>query len=167
MDKASKLIILRGNSGSGKTTTGKALQRKLGNGTMLISQDVIRREMLYVKDGPDTEAGELLKELVQYGKNHSKIIILEGILNSQWYSKLFEDLHEEFRNRIFAYYFDIPFEETLNRHKEKPNAHEFGEKEMRDWWKEKDLLDIIPEVCIHKELSLNEVVDKIYGEVTK
>lgn len=167
MDKASKLIILRGNSGSGKTTTGKALQRKLGNGTMLISQDVIRSEMLYVKDGPDTEAGELLKELVQYGKNHSKIIILEGILNSQWYSKLFEDLHEEFRNRIFAYYFDIPFEETLNRHKEKPNAHEFGEKEMRDWWKEKDLLDVIPEVCIHKELSLNEVVDKIYGEVTK
>lgn len=167
MDKASKLIILRGNSGSGKTTTGKALQRKLGHGTMLISQDVVRREMLYVKDGPDTEAGELLKELVKYGKNHSKIIILEGILNSQWYSKLFENLYEEFKNRIFAYYFDIPFEETLNRHKEKPNAHDFGEKEMRDWWKEKDLLDIIPEVCIHKELNLNEVVDMIYGEVTK
>jgi|GEM_PF-4274070 len=38
---------------------------------------------------------------------------------------------------------------------------------MRDWWKEKDLLGIITEVCIHKELSLNEVVDMIYGEVTK
>jgi uridine kinase len=43
MERAAKLIILRGNSGSGKTTTGKALQRKFGHGTMLISQDVGRR----------------------------------------------------------------------------------------------------------------------------
>ncbi|NRT71955.1 AAA family ATPase [Clostridium beijerinckii] len=47
-----KLIILRGNSGSGKTTTGKALQRKFGQDTMLISQDVVRRDILFAKDGP-------------------------------------------------------------------------------------------------------------------
>ena len=35
----SKLIILRGNSGSGKTTVAKALQEKLGYNTMRISQD--------------------------------------------------------------------------------------------------------------------------------
>ena len=46
-----KLIILRGNSGSGKTTIAKGLQKKFGHGTMLISQDIVRREMLYVKDG--------------------------------------------------------------------------------------------------------------------
>ena len=69
MDGVVKLIILRGNSGSGKTTTGKALQRKFGHGTMLISQDVVRREMLFVKDGPDTEASQLLGELAFYKKN--------------------------------------------------------------------------------------------------
>ena len=46
-----KIIILRGNSGSGKTTTAKRLQKKLGHGTMFVSQDVVRREILYVKDG--------------------------------------------------------------------------------------------------------------------
>ena len=162
-----QLIILRGNSGSGKTTTGKALQRKFGQGTMLISQDVIRREMLFVKDGPNPEASQLLLELALYGKSHCNIVILEGILNSKWYKKLFENLLDEFNNQIFAYYFDIPFEETLNRHKLKPNAHEFGEKEMREWWNEKDLLDIITEVCLHKELSLNEIVDVIYQDVIK
>jgi len=162
-----KLIILRGNSGSGKTTTAKALQRKFGHGTMLISQDVVRREMLFVKDGPDTEASQLLNELALYGKKNCNVVILEGILNSEWYRKLFENLLVEFDNQIFAYYFDIPFEETLNRHKQKSNAHEFGEKEMRKWWKEKDLLDIIPEVGIHKELSLNEIVDMIYEDVIK
>lgn len=167
MNKEVKLIILRGNSGSGKTTTAKALQKKFGHGTMLISQDVVRREMLFVKDGPDTEVIKLLNELVLYGKKHCNIVILEGILNSRWYRKLFENLHNEFGNQIFAYYFNIPFEETLNRHKQKPNAHEFGEKEMRKWWNEKDLIGMIPEICIHKELSLTEIVNIVYQDVVK
>lgn len=146
MDGVAKLIILRGNSGSGKTTTGKGLQRKFGHGTMLISQDVVKREMLFVKDGTNPEASQLLLDLAIYGKDHCNIVILEGILNSKWYKKLFESLLNKFNNQIFAYYFDIPFEETLNRHHQKPNAYEFGEKELREWWNEKDLLDIIPEV---------------------
>lgn len=36
-----KLVILRGNSGSGKTTVARALQRKIGFNTMLISQEEI------------------------------------------------------------------------------------------------------------------------------
>lgn len=38
-----KLIILRGNSGSGKTTVAKELQKKFGYNTMLISQDEIEK----------------------------------------------------------------------------------------------------------------------------
>ncbi len=167
MDRVAKLIILRGNSGSGKTTTGKTLQRKFGHGTMLISQDVVRREMLFVKDGTNPEASQLLLELALYGKSNCNIVILEGILNSKWYKNLFENLLDEFKDQIFAYYFDIPFEETLNRHQQKPNVHEFGEKEMREWWNEQDLLDIIPEVLLYKELSLNEIVDIIYQDVIK
>ncbi|GFI71319.1 uridine kinase [Clostridiales bacterium] len=43
-----KLIIIRGNSGSGKTTLAKNLQHKFGRNTMVISQDVVRREILWV-----------------------------------------------------------------------------------------------------------------------
>lgn len=64
----SKLIIIRGNSGSGKTTVAKALQQRFGHNTMLISQDVIRRDILRVKDGVDTKVLPLLKELLLYGK---------------------------------------------------------------------------------------------------
>ncbi|WP_271809958.1 AAA family ATPase [Clostridium beijerinckii] len=63
-----KLIILRGNSGSGKTTTGKSLQRKFGQETMLISQDVVRRDILFTKDGPNPKAGELIFELSLYAR---------------------------------------------------------------------------------------------------
>ena len=134
---------------------------------MLISQDVVRREMLFVKDGPNQEASQLLLELALYGKSNCNIVILEGILNSKRYKNLFENLLDKFKDKILAYYFDIPFEETLNRHQQKPNAYEFGEKEMREWWNEKDLLDIIPEVLLYKELSLNEIVDIIYHDVIK
>ena len=44
----SKLIILRGNSGSGKTSAAKMLQDKLGPNTMRISSDMIRMEILHV-----------------------------------------------------------------------------------------------------------------------
>ena len=60
-----KLVILRGNSGSGKTTVARALQRKIGFNTMLISQDEIRRNMLWVKDGIDTKALPLMIELLK------------------------------------------------------------------------------------------------------
>ena len=80
-----KLIILRGNSGSGKTTVAKELQKKFGYNTMLISQDEIRRNILWVKDGIDTKALPLMIELLKYGYEHSDIVILEGIMYEEWY----------------------------------------------------------------------------------
>lgn len=44
-----KLIVLRGNSGSGKTAVAKELQKWFGRNTMLISQDAVRRDMLKEK----------------------------------------------------------------------------------------------------------------------
>ena len=68
-----KLIGLLGPSGSGKTTIAKELQQRFGRNTMLISQDVIRRDMLRVKDGENTPALPLMKELLVYGSSHSDI----------------------------------------------------------------------------------------------
>lgn len=110
-----KLIILRGNSGSGKTTAAKELQAKFGANTMLISQDMVRREMLRVKDGADTKALPLMKELLQYGRSHSDIVILEGIMYADWYKPLFELANQMYgQKNIYAYYFDLPFEETYS-----------------------------------------------------
>lgn len=47
----SKLIILRGNSGSGKTSAAKAMQKKFGPNTMLISHDMIRMQHVWGKHG--------------------------------------------------------------------------------------------------------------------
>ena len=161
----SKVIIIRGNYGSGKTTVAKMLQHKLGHNIMLISQDVIRREILRVKDGIDTPALPLMKELLIYGKNNCEIIILEGILNSVWYKPLFELAKREFKNNIFPYYYDLSFEETVLRHQTKINKDDFGEKEMMSWWREKDFISIITEKIITAEMSLEDTVDMIYNDL--
>lgn len=159
-----KLIIIRGNSGSGKTSAAKMLQRKFGRGTLIIPQDIIRRELLWVKDEKGTKAISLLIDLARYGKKTCSVVILEGILYADLYRELFEVLKEEFSS-IYAYYYDLPFEETLIRHQTRENCHQFGRDEMERWWRGKDFIGIIPEKIIGKELSLEETVEMIYSDV--
>ncbi len=158
------LIIIRGNSGSGKSTVAKALQRRIGRNTLLIPQDVVRREMLWVKDGVGNEALPLLQNMVQYGMEHCKAVILEGILNVEYYEELFSYIKREFGEQVYAYYYDISFEETVNRHKTKPNKDEFGEEEMHRWWRDKDYIGFLPERTLTKDMSVEEVVELIYRE---
>lgn len=160
-----KLIILRGNSGSGKTTTAKELQKRFGRNTMLISQDMIRRDMLRVKDGENTLAVPLMKELLSYGNKHSEVVILEGIMYADWYKSLFQLAVQLYDTRVYAYYFDLPFEETLKRHQTKPNRGDFGEEEMRRWWREKDFSNILNEVHITSDKDKESIVNEIYDFV--
>lgn len=161
-----KLIIIRGNSGSGKTSVAKCLQERFGPHTMRISHDMIRMEILHVWGAEGVVRSEpLMIDLLEYGRKNAEITILEGILPVKEYRRLFEAAVREFGERIFAYYYDIPFEETLRRHGTKPNRHDFGEAEMRRWWKEKDYLGILPETIFHEDWSLEDAVERIYQDV--
>ena len=162
----SKLILLRGNSGSGKTTVAKKLQEKFGSNTMLISHDMIRKQILHVWSREGVEKSQpLMIELLKYGKRNSEITIMEGILPAKDYAQLFATAVAEYGDNIYSYYWDIPFEETLHRHGTKPNRNDFGEEDMRRWWKEKDYLDMIPQIMIGKDMSVEEAVELIYRDV--
>jgi broad-specificity NMP kinase len=80
--RLSKLVMIRGISGSGKTPVAKALQHRLGRNIMVISQDAVRRDTLHVKDGRDTKALSLLSELEKWRheKDYMEIIPEKTIL---------------------------------------------------------------------------------------
>ena len=162
----STLIIIRGNSGSGKSSVAKELQKRNGRNTLIIPQDTVRREMLWAHDGKDTAALPLLITLLNYGFLHCEYVILEGILNADWYISLFKSALKLFEDRIFAYYYDIPFEETVKRHQTKEKRFEFGEAEMRHWWNEKDFIRIIPEHVFTQEISLEDAVNTIINDIS-
>lgn len=161
-----KLIMIRGNSGSGKSSAAKALQHKIGRNTLMIPQDIIRRDLLWAHDGINTAAIPLLISLMEYGYANSEITIIEGILNSEWYKPLFDQAVRIFKEEnIYAYYYDLTFPETLKRHETKSNKSDFGEEEMRRWWKEKDYIGFIKEKTLTEELTLDETVELILSDV--
>jgi adenylate kinase family enzyme len=152
-----RLIIIRGNSGSGKSTIAMRLRNALPDRTMLLSQDVLRRDILKVHDTAGNSATGLIKQMAGYGRDNGYDVIIEGILSEVKYGEMLRSLTSQFEES-HVYYMEIPFDETLRRHISKPNAHEFGEKEMREWWKEKDYLNLPGETIIDHLMSEEQIL---------
>lgn len=160
-----KLIILRGNSGSGKTTIAKRLQDHFGRGTLLVSQDVVRRDMLMVQDRDGNLSTALIRQITEYGKGKCRIVILEGILVKERYESLLLDLIRFYEGEALVYYFDLPFEETLERHNLRPQSGDFGEESLRKWWTLKDDLGVPGEQLLTAEMSEQAIVERICKQV--
>lgn len=159
----SKLIVLRGNSGSGKSTVARALRDASSNRLAIVEQDYIRRFILKEKETEGTNNVGLIRQTVEFCLEREYDVILEGILYFPRYGSMLQQLVEKCPNNYF-YYFDVSFEETLRRHATKPNAHEFGEKQMRGWYKPSQLTNFESEKIIPESFSIEEAVNKILVE---
>ena len=93
---------------------------------MIISQDNVRPEVLWVKDGEGNPALPLMIELLKYGHKNSKAVILEGILDAEVYDELFITAKKLYNDNIFAYYYDIPFEETTVGHQTRDLSQKYS-----------------------------------------
>ena len=158
-----ELIIIRGNSGTGKSAVAKKLREKLsGQKVAWIEQDYLRRIVLKEKDKPEKiDILGLIQQTVKYTLDKGYIVILEGNFFKKKYKDALMELIDDNSINSHTFYIDVSLEETLRRHKTSPNANEFGEKELRDWYAEKDYLDIEGEVIINEDSSLEETVNLI------
>jgi len=161
----SQLIIIRGNSGSGKTTIAKSLQNHFGHGTLLVSQDTVRREMLKVHDRDGNLAIDLIRQIAEYGKDKCQFVIVEGILNKKRYGDMLKHLIQFFNEKAYVYYFDLSFEETVKRHNLRPKKMEFGEDSLRAWWNPNDYLGVDQEIKLTDEMSQDDVLQLILCQV--
>jgi predicted kinase len=160
---ATKLVVLRGNSGSGKSTVAKALREKGHTKIAIVEQDYLRRFILKEKETEGSDNIALILQTVEFALEHGYNVILEGILYFPRYGKMLQKLAEKCPAN-FLYYFDVPFEETLKRHASKPNSHEFGETEMREWYKPNQHTGFASERTIPGSYSIEETIDKILSE---
>ncbi|MDY0407256.1 kinase [Virgibacillus sp. 179-BFC.A HS] len=161
----SKLIIIRGNSGSGKTTTAKSLQNYLGRGTLLVSQDVVRREMLKVKDREGNLSIDLIRQIAEYGKNKCEFVIVEGILYKKRYGEMLKNLIQSYDQKAYVFYFDLPFEETVLRHNSRDKRIEFGEDSLRAWWNPNDYLGVDGETKLTSDMLQDDVLELILNQL--
>ncbi|MCR8847932.1 kinase [Rossellomorea sp. SC111] len=161
----STLIIIRGNSGSGKTTTAKRLQQHLGRGTLLVSQDVVRRDMLKVQDRDGNLSMDLIRQITEYGRGKCEHVIVEGIFSEQRYGDMIRELIQFYNGKAHSYYYDLSFQETVRRHNSRSKRTEFGEDSLRDWWNAEDYLRVDGEVQLTDEMTQDEIVEMILNQI--
>ncbi|MBO0651276.1 kinase [Streptomyces triculaminicus] len=161
---ATRLMVLRGNSGSGKTTTARAVRARYGSGLAIVSQDTVRREILCEAHGPVRATPGLIDVITRQCLDEGFHVILEGILSAGRWGELLHRLADDHRGTSRFFYFDLPFTETLRRHATRPEASEFGESKMRDWFRPADLLDGLNETLIKQHSSLEETVHTVMTE---
>ncbi len=155
------LIVLRGPSGSGKSSAARAVRDAQKDQTAIVEQDYWRRIVLKEKDIPNGLNIELIKKTTLFLLNNSYHVIMEGIFDSDRYSEMFKEIITEHPINNYFFYFNISLEETIRRHQYKPNKDEFGEKELRKWYKDNDLLRFVKEEIISENLSLEQIVEQI------
>ena len=134
------LVIIRGNSGSGKTSLAKKLQEYYGRKTLLISQDIVRRDMLKEKVKPGNLSISLTETIARYGYERDLLVIVEGFYETDIYGQMLEKLHILFYPKVLSYYYDLTFEETVRRHQTRNKKADFSPADMKRWWKECDFL---------------------------
>jgi predicted kinase len=158
------LVIIRGNSCSGKTSAAREVRRRYGRGCALLEQDHLRRIILREHDiggvAPAFIAGTA-RSALESGYH----VVLEGILHAPRYAESLRTLIEGHPGPSHAYYFDIPFEETVRRYETRPGGpHGFTPDDMRSWYTPQDTLGVPGEQIVDAAATFEQTVTRILHE---
>ena len=156
-----RFIVLRGNSGSGKSSAARALRERSGRKLAWVEQDYLRRVVLKELDQP---GGVNIGVIEQRRCAAPCNTAITSCWKASWTPGATARCWRVWPRSIQAapiYYFDLSFEETVRRHATRPQASEFCPEAMREWYKPADLLPFASEHVFDESLSLAEVVDMI------
>ena len=164
-DSGSRLVVLRGNSGSGKSTTAQEIRRRVGRGVAWIEQDYLRRILLREHDRPGVPNIGLIDQTARYALDNGYHVVLEGIFYTPHYGEMLRRLIADHVGLTRVYYFQIPFDETLKRHSTKPLAKVVTSEQLQDWYHPCDLLGVPGEQIIDESSSLEDSAKRIIDDL--
>jgi adenylylsulfate kinase-like enzyme len=159
-----RLIVIRGNSGSGKTSIVEAIRTAHGRGVAWIEQDHVRRIIFQELDQPDGANIQAIGQLAQHALDRGYHAVVEGIMPKIRYGEMLKQLRDDHAGPSYFYYLDIPLEETIRRHATRPKSTAFTAEEMTTWFHGQDLLDDPHETVIDQSSSLETTVKRILTE---
>lgn len=161
-----KLVIVRGNSASGKSSVAAEARRRYGRGIAIVGQDNLRSVVLREHDVPGGANVGLIDLTTRHALSHGFHVIVEGILRADHYGEMLTALISDYAGSAFAYFLDVPFSETLRRHATKPQDVSYGEAEMRRWYRELDLLPGSIEQIIPATSALQATVTTLMADAS-
>ena len=157
------LVVIRGNSGSGKTTAAREVRRRYGRGCALREQDYFRRVVLREHGGLGGEAVApgFINVAVRHLLGAGYHVVVEGILHSGSYGLALRQLIAEHQGPSHVFYLDVSFDETVCRHHGRAEPVPVIAREMQGWYTERDLLGVDGEHVIPEASTLEQTVTTI------
>ncbi|WP_369795004.1 AAA family ATPase [Kitasatospora sp. NRRL B-11411] len=160
----SRLVIVRGNSASGKSSVAAGLREAFGRGLAIVGQDVLRRVVLREHDRHGGANIGLIDTTARYALDAGYHVVVEGILSAERYGDMLHRLSCDHAGVTRCYYLDVPFEETLRRHATKQDPQLLAnvtERHLREWYRERDLLPGGIETVVGADSTLAATVELI------
>jgi predicted kinase len=157
------LVVIRGNSGSGKSTAAREVRARYGRGCALVEQDYLRRIVLREHGSSSTPlvAPGFITTVARAALASGYHVVLEGILDSRGYGPLLRELIAEHAGPVHVFWLQVSFEETMRRHAGRPDMSHVTEQMMRGWYTDRDLLGVPGEQIIGEESGFEETVTTI------
>lgn len=160
--QSTRLVVIRGSSGSGKSSVAASIRASRPERTVaVVGQDVIRRDVLGTGDDVDGHAAALIDLTTRFALHRGFDVVLEGILNADWYNNILLRLGDDHRGTTRCYLYDLSFDETVRRHGTKPVANAFGVSELRKWWRSCQPVHGLDEARVTGAESLESTVARV------
>lgn len=158
--QSATLVVIRGNSGSGKTTIAREVRRRYGRGAALVEQDHFRRVVLREHGGSamNPVAPGFIEVNVRYLLGAGSHVVLEGILDTRGYGAMLRRLLAEHAGPSRVFYLDVDFDETVRRHAGRAEPIPVTAEQMREWYVPRDLLGVDGEHVIPQTSTFEQTV---------
>ena len=156
-----RLIVIRGNSGSGKSSVAEGIRAAYGHGVAWIEQDYVRRIIFDELAQPDGANIAMIAQIAKHALDRGYHAVVEGLMPTVRYGGMLTELARAYAGSAYFYYLDIPFEETVRRHGMRDKASAFTAADMAEWYRPRDLLEQPPETIIDQSSSLEQTVQRI------
>ncbi|WP_067488234.1 AAA family ATPase [Nocardia ignorata] len=160
-----QLVVLRGNSGSGKSTVARLVQERVGKGRCaVVGQDVVRRIILREHDASGAFNVTLIETIAMACLERDLTFVVESILHADRYAAMLKRLRHH-ASRAHFYAWDLSFEETARRHQMRPQAAEFDLDSMRSWFHGWNPLPFVDETRFDATCSTSSAVGRICSDL--
>lgn len=155
----SRLIIIRGNSGSGKSKLAHAIRAARPRGVAVIGHDMLRREILHVRDHPSALSVPYIDMSARFALDHGLDVVIEGILSAEIYGEMLARLCADHLGVTHCYYYELELDETLRRHRTKELAAEVTDEQFSSWYIANDRIDGLGESVFGAAVSEPEALE--------
>jgi MoxR-like ATPase len=162
--ETTKLILIRGPSGVGKTTVARSLMKRTRRPTVLVDLDHYRFGFVNAPPRDHDRTLSLEYEMsasdVLIGLRLGFDVIFDGNFRAEEPDPFLDRLLAAHPDRNYFFYLDASLRETLKRHGTKADPR-ISARKMREVYKYASPLGLAGEVVIPQSSSLQQTVDEI------